>query len=274
MSLPHALAMLVPESYNDKNPLPAELKSFYEYHSIWMEPWGRPGDRHFFGRPLRGRYARSKRPASGTIPDHQKRDHGHRLRDRRNGIRCLADSREGTVCAPGKYTDGGYRAGTDSAAMPKIKAALAAAHPYLEWLEKNRVILGTIASGRHVTHAVEGFDRMLRVFGYSAEDIERIIKPMSLHGTEPTASMGSDTPIAVLSEKPQRLFNYFRQQFAQVNYSSDRSAARGIGHVIGQLYRSCKRQYPRARPRHVQSGQAAQSHHHQHRARYPTKPAL
>ena len=54
----------------------------------------------------------------------------------------------------------------------EIKAALAAEHPYLEWLEKNRVILGTIASGRHVTHAVEGFDRMLRVFGYSAEDID------------------------------------------------------------------------------------------------------
>lgn len=93
----------------------------------------------------------------------------------------------------------------------EIKAALTVEHPYLEWLEKNRVILGTIASGRHVTHAVED-----SIACYAYSDIARrisngCIKPMSLHGTEPTASMGSDTPIAVLSEKPQRLFNYFRR---------------------------------------------------------------
>ena len=214
MSLPHALAMLVPESYNDKNPLPAELKSFYEYHSIWMEPWDGPATVIFSD----GRYAGGMLDRNGLRPARYLITKSETMViASETGVMGFDASqiREKGRLRPGKI----LMVDTEQGRIlqdAEIKAALAAEHPYLEWLEKNRVILGTIASGRHVTHAVEGFDRMLRVFGYSAEDIERIIKPMSLHGTEPTASMGSDTPIAVLSEKPQRLFNYFRQQFAQV----------------------------------------------------------
>ena len=214
MSLPHALAMLVPESYNDKNPLPAELKSFYEYHSIWMEPWDGPATVIFSD----GRYAGGMLDRNGLRPARYLITKSETMViASETGVMGFDASqiREKGRLRPGKI----LMVDTEQGRIlqdAEIKAALTVEHPYLEWLEKNRVILGTIASGRHVTHAVEGFDRMLRVFGYSAEDIERIIKPMSLHGTEPTASMGSDTPIAVLSEKPQRLFNYFRQQFAQV----------------------------------------------------------
>ena len=80
----------------------------------------------------------------------------------------------------------------------------------------NRVELDELKSGRKVSASVENFDKMLRVFGYSREDVDRIIVPMSNAGAEPTGSMGNDTPLAVLSSRPQLLYNYFRQQFAQV----------------------------------------------------------
>lgn len=97
-----------------------------------------------------------------------------------------------------------------------MKKQLAEAKPYRTWLANNRIELNELKSGRKVPHSVEEYDRMLRTFGYSKEDIEKIITPMASGGTEPTNSMGNDTPLAVLSDKPQLLYNYFRQQFAQV----------------------------------------------------------
>ena len=93
---------------------------------------------------------------------------------------------------------------------------MAAAKPYRQWLSTNRIELDTLRSGRKVENIVEDYDRRLRTFGYTREDIERTLVPMATGGAEPTASMGNDTPLAVLSDKPQLLFNYFRQQFAQV----------------------------------------------------------
>ncbi len=98
----------------------------------------------------------------------------------------------------------------------ELKERLAAEKPYRQWLSTNRIELHTLRSGRKVENKVADFDKMLRVFGFTREDIERTITPMCVNGAEPTASMGNDTPIAILSEKPQLLFNYFRQQFAQV----------------------------------------------------------
>ena len=97
-----------------------------------------------------------------------------------------------------------------------MKEQLATAKPYRQWLSTNRIELDTLRSGRKVQNKVENHDRMLRTFGFTREDIERTITPMCNNGSEPTASMGNDTPLAVLSDKPQLLFNYFRQQFAQV----------------------------------------------------------
>ena len=97
-----------------------------------------------------------------------------------------------------------------------IKRQLASEHPYSEWIEQNRIVLSNLRSGRKVTHEVADRERLMTAFGYNKEDIERIIKPMASASQEPLASMGNDAPPAVLSKMPQRFFNYFRQQFAQV----------------------------------------------------------
>lgn len=93
---------------------------------------------------------------------------------------------------------------------------MANAKPYRNWLSANRIELDELKSGRKVPHSIERYDCMLRTFGYSKEDIEKIISPMATTGAEPIHSMGNDTPLAILSDKPQLLYNYFRQQFAQV----------------------------------------------------------
>lgn len=98
----------------------------------------------------------------------------------------------------------------------ELKKQLAEAKPYRTWLAGNRIELDELKSGRKVSHSVENYDSMLRIFGYSKEDMERLIVPMCTTGAEPINSMGNDTPLAVLSDKPQLLYNYFRQQFAQV----------------------------------------------------------
>ena len=98
----------------------------------------------------------------------------------------------------------------------ELKKQLAEAKPYRTWLAGNRIELDELKSGRKVSHSVENYDSMLRIFGYSKEDEERLIVPMCTTGAEPINSMGNDTPLAVLSDKAQLLYNYFRQQFAQV----------------------------------------------------------
>jgi glutamate synthase (NADPH/NADH) large chain len=214
MSLPHALAMLIPESYNTRNPISDELKAFYEYHSIWMEPWDGPATILFSD----GRYAGGMLDRNGLRPA--------RYLITREGMMVVA-SETGVLDIPASEISekGRLRPGkillVDTLEGKvhydaEIKEQLATAHPYKEWLERNRIMLGEIRSGRKVRNNVDNYGRLLRTFGYSKEDIERLILPMGDTGSEPTASMGNDTPPAVLSAKPQRLFNYFRQQFAQV----------------------------------------------------------
>ena len=214
LSLPHAMAMLVPESFNDKNPISEDLKAFYEYHSILMEPWDGPAALLFSD----GRYAGGMLDRNGLRPA--------RYLITKNDMMVVAseagvinfepgDIKEKGRLQPGKillidtaegkiYYDG------------ELKEQLATAKPYRQWLSTNRIELHTLRSGRKVENKVPEFGRKLRIFGFSREDIERTITPMCVNGAEPTASMGNDTPLAVLSAKPQILFNYFRQQFAQV----------------------------------------------------------
>ena len=214
MTLPHALAMLIPESYNDKNPISAELKAFYEYHSIFMEPWDGPATLLFSD----GRYAGGMLDRNGLRPA--------RYFITKNDMMVVA-SETGTFAVEASEIreKGRLRPGkilmidTEKGEIrydPEIKEQLAAEHPYKEWLGRNRVVLNQITSGRQVKHSVEQYDRMLRVFGYNREDVEKLIKPMGENGFEPLGSMGNDTPLAILSAKPQRLFNYFRQQFALI----------------------------------------------------------
>ena len=214
MSLPHAMAMLVPESFNEKNPISEDLKAFYEYHSILMEPWDGPAALLFSdGRYAGGMLDRNGlRPARYLITKHDMMVVASEV-----GVMDFEPNeiKEKGRLQPGKIllidTEKG-KIYYDS----ELKEQLANAQPYRTWLEKNRVELDELKSGRKIPHKVEGYDKLLRTFGYSREDIERIIVPMCTGGAEPVGSMGNDTPLAVLSARPQILYNYFRQQFAQV----------------------------------------------------------
>lgn len=214
MSLPHAMAMLIPESFNEKNPISEELKAFYEYHSILMEPWDGPAALLFSdGRYAGGMLDRNGlRPARYLITKHDMMVVASEV-----GVMDFEPNeiKEKGRLQPGKILLIDTERGEilyDS----EIKTRLAGEQPYRTWLEKNRVELDELRSGRKVPHKVEEYGRLTRAFGYSREDIERIITPMCTTGVEPIGSMGNDTPLAVLSGRPQLLYNYFRQQFAQV----------------------------------------------------------
>ncbi len=214
LSLPHAMSIMVPESFNDKNPISEDLKAFYEYHSILMEPWDGPAALLFSdGRFAGGMLDRNGlRPARYTITkndmmvvasevgvmDFDPTEIAEKGRLQPGKI-LLIDTQEGKI-----YYDG------------EIKAKLAAAHPYRQWLSTNRIQLEKLKSGRKVDNSVPDLVRHEIMFGYGEEDVDGTIVPMSVNGQEPTAAMGNDTPLAVLSDRPQIFFNYFRQQFAQV----------------------------------------------------------
>lgn len=214
LSLPHAMSVLVPESFNDKNPISEDLKAFFEYHSILMEPWDGPAALLFSdGRYAGGMLDRNGlRPARYTITKKDMMvvasevgvmdfDPGEIAEKGRlqPGKILLIDTQEGRI-----YYDG------------KIKERLAAEHPYRRWLSTNRIQLEKLKSGRKVRNGIDNLYEHELMFGYGAEDIDCAIIPMCVNGQEPTAAMGNDTPLAVLSDRPQLLFNYFRQQFAQV----------------------------------------------------------
>ncbi|MCR5131181.1 MAG: glutamate synthase large subunit [Prevotella sp.] len=214
LSLPHAMSVLVPESFNDKNPISEDLKAFYEYHSILMEPWDGPAALLFSdGRFAGGMLDRNGlRPARYTITkndmmvvasevgvmDFDPTEIAEKGRLQPGKI-LLIDTQEGRI-----YYDG------------EIKQKLSVEHPYRQWLSTNRIQLENLKSGRHVENGVDNLLQKEIMFGYGAEDVDTTIVPMAVNGQEPTASMGNDTPLAVLSSQPQIFFNYFRQQFAQV----------------------------------------------------------
>ena len=214
MSLPKALSIMVPESFNDKNPITEDIKAFYEYHSILMEPWDGPAALLFSdGRYAGGMLDRNGlRPARYTITktgtmvvasevgvmdfDPTVIAEKGRLQP---GKILLIDTQEGKI-----YYDG------------EIKDRLAHEHPYRQWLNTNRIQLEKIHTGRKVNNAIENLEAKEMEFGFGEEDVNDTLITMAIKGQEPTASMGNDTPLAVLSDQPQIFFNYFRQQFAQV----------------------------------------------------------
>ncbi|MBE0654520.1 MAG: glutamate synthase subunit alpha, partial [Bacteroidales bacterium] len=214
-SLPHALSMLIPESWNTKNPIPPRLRAFYEYYSTIMEPWDGPAsllisDGRYIGgtldrnglRPSRYVITNSDLIVMGSEVGVQQ-FHPAEIREKgrlRPGKMLLIDTKEGKI-----YRD------------KELKEHLANHNPYEEWISRNMVNLEEIESGQSFSPEMNGdYELYLRAFNYTREDIESIIKPMAESGQEPIGSMGNDAPLAVLSRKPQRLFNYFKQLFAQV----------------------------------------------------------
>ncbi len=214
-SLPYAMSILIPESINAKNPISPELRDFFHYHSTFMEPWDGPASLIFSdGRYIGGMLDRNGlRPSrylitkndlivmgseSGvlTFPPEEILEKG-RLKA---GKMLLVDTEEGRI-----YHDN------------ELKNKLAAEFPYGKWIQENMVTLDEIETGHTVTPDMgSDYYKYSTAFNYSVEDTEKIIKEMAATGKEPIGSMGNDIPLVVLSEKPCRLFNYFKQLFAQV----------------------------------------------------------
>jgi glutamate synthase (NADPH/NADH) large chain len=214
-SLPYAMSVLIPESFNTKNPISNELRSFYLYHSTFLEPWDGPASLIFSdGRYIGGMLDRNGlRPSRylitsndlivmgsetgvQTFPPEEIREKG-RLKP---GKMLLVDTLEGKL-----YHD------------EELKAKIANEFPYGEWISQNMVNLEEIETGHHESPDMgDQYDKYITSFNYSLEDTDRVIKEMAATGKEPIGSMGNDVPVAVLSKKPYRLFNYFKQLFAQV----------------------------------------------------------
>ena len=214
MSLPQAMAILIPESFNDKNPISEDLKAFYEYHSILMEPWDGPAALMFSD----GRYAGGMLDRNGLRPS--------RYTITKSGMMVVAsevgvmDFEPADVVSKGRLQPGKILLiDTQDGKIyydGEIKEKLAGEHPYRQWLSTNRIQLEKLKSGRKIDNSVLHYESKLVAFGFGQEDIDKTIIPMATNGQEPTAAMGNDTPLAVISDKPQIFFNYFRQQFAQV----------------------------------------------------------
>ena len=214
MSLPHAMAMMVPESFNEKNPISQSLKDFYEYHSILMEPWDGPAAMLFTD----GRYAGGMLDRNGLRPSrYLVTEDGLMLIASETG--CLKidpqNVRAKGSLQPGKIMLVDTETG-QIIADEEIKKTLSEGQDYGKWLSEGRTELAKLRSGRKADYEVEDYERKLRGFDFTREDIQKVILPMCSNAQEPISSMGNDTQLAVLSDRPQLLFNYFRQQFAQV----------------------------------------------------------
>ena len=214
-SLPHAMMMMIPEAWENHESMPEEKKAFYEYHSCLMEPWDGPAliaasdgtrvcvtlDRNGL-RPFRYIVTKDNFVVGASeagvleVPPDQILYKG-RLQP---GRLFMIDTEKGWI--------------TDDEA---VKHQICNGKPYGQWLAEHKVTLADLPEPSAVPGVdLESLEDRQRAFGYTSEELKILIGPMGATGTEPIGSMGNDTPIAVLSNKPQLLFHYFKQLFAQV----------------------------------------------------------
>ena len=213
-SLPHSIMMMVPEAWENQVGIDPTRKSFYEYHSMLMEPWDGPAALVFTDGSLVGATLdrNGLRPGRFLVTDD-----GLVVLASEIGVLDIEPSRivrKGRL-RPGKMflvdTVDGQIIEDDT-----IKAELAAAEPYGEWLDAGRIHLKDLPEREHIVHTPASVNRRQRTFGYTEEEVRILLAPMARAGAEPLGAMGSDAPIAVLSKRPRLLFDYFTQQFAQV----------------------------------------------------------
>jgi len=213
-SIPHALCMMIPESFNEKNPIPDSIKAFYEYHSTIMEPWDGPASIIFSD----GRYVGGTLDRNGLRPSRYLITNDDLIvMGSETGVQSFRpeDIKAKGRLHPGKILLADTQLGI---IIPdkEVKDQLSHRNPYQMWLKENRLIMDNITVKNRVPSKIDNFNLYARAFGYSREDMYELIKPMSENGVEPTSSMGNDVPLAVFSDKTKRLFDYFRQTFAQV----------------------------------------------------------
>jgi glutamate synthase (NADPH) large chain len=213
-SLPHAVLMMIPEAWENHATMPQNRRDFYAFHASMMEPWDGPAcvtftDGHQVGavldrnglRPSRywvtkdGMVVLASEVGVLDIPAENVERKG-RLQP---GKMFLVDIEQGRIIEDGEIKDG-----------------LASAAPYSDWLHAGIVKLSDLPSREHIVYPHSSVVRRQRAFGYTEEDLRILVTPMAKNGMEPLGSMGTDTPIAALSEKPRLIFDYFSQLFAQV----------------------------------------------------------
>ena len=214
-SLAHAMMLLIPEAWSGNAAMDVGRRAFYEYHAALMEPWDGPAAVAFTdGRQIGGTLDRNGlRPAryivtdddrvimaseSGVLPIAEERIvRKHRLQP---GRMLLIDLEQGRIIED-----------------EEIKAELAGAQPYAEWLRQTQFRVEELPAGAEpqVT-AADKLTGLQKIFGYTEEDLKFFLAPMARDGDDPLGSMGTDTPLAVLSDRPRLLYDYFKQNFAQV----------------------------------------------------------
>ena len=213
-SLPHAMMMMIPEAWEKHTDIEPARKSFYEYHSMLMEAWDGPAAVIFTDGSLAGATLdrNGLRPGRYIITED-----GLVVLASEIGVADIEPSkivRKGRL-QPGKMflvdTVAGRIIEDD-----EIKAEIAASEPWEKWLGDNRIHLRDLPEREHIAHTPSSVSRRQRTFGYTEEELKILLKPMAIAGAEPLGSMGSDTPIAAISDRPRLLFDYFVQQFAQV----------------------------------------------------------
>ncbi|MBF0187772.1 MAG: glutamate synthase subunit alpha, partial [Magnetococcales bacterium] len=213
-SLPHAMMMLIPEAWENHQHMDADRKAFYQYHASVMEPWDGPAAVAFTD----GRYIGATLDRNGLRPA--------RYQLLKNNI-CVMASEDGTITFPPKEIkqNGRLQPGKmfvidlDEGRIiddEEIKSGIVGSQPYKEWVDDGLVTLNQVKNGQAEQKEEAPLDVRQRIFGYTEEELQVILAPMGLGGQEPTGSMGNDAPLAVLSDRPVSIFNYFKQLFAQV----------------------------------------------------------
>ncbi|MDX6238394.1 MAG: glutamate synthase large chain [Kribbellaceae bacterium] len=213
-SLPHAMLMMIPEAWENATTMDPKRRAFYEFHSTLMEPWDGPASVVFSNGNQVGAVLdrNGLRPSRYWVTD--------------DGLVVLAseagvlDIDPATVVQKGRLEPGriflvdvdAHRIVTDA----EVKSTLADEHPYDEWLHAGLIRFEDLVEREHVVHSHASVTRRQQVFGYTEEELRVLLTPMAKAGAEPIGSMGTDTPIAVLSDRPRLLFDYFAQLFAQV----------------------------------------------------------
>ena len=213
-SLPHAMMMMVPEAYENQLDIDPIRREFYEYHSMLMEPWDGPAALVFTDGTLVGATLdrNGLRPGRYLITDD-----GLVVLASEIGVLDIAPER---VVRKGRLRPGKmFLVDTEAGRLiedDEIKSQLATSEPWGEWLDEGRINLKDLPEREHIVHTPASVTRRQRTFGYTEEEVRILLMPMAANGAEPLGSMGSDTPIAVLSKRPRLLFDYFTQAFAQV----------------------------------------------------------
>lgn len=213
-SLPHAIMMMVPEAWENHTDMDPAVRDFYEYHSKLMEPWDGPAaliftDGSLVGATLDrnglrpGRYVITSDGLIILASEIGVLDIDPSMVVRKGRLRpgqmLLADTAEGHLIED-----------------HELKQQLAHQQPWGQWVADNRIELGSLPEREHIIHTPASIVRRQRTFGYTEEEVRVLLTPMGQNGQEPIGAMGSDTPIAALSDRPRLLFDYFTQQFAQV----------------------------------------------------------